>query len=313
MKTALTLCIALFLIGCKDAPPEPAHVGYIEADWVYISAPEPGWITARPIVEGQELYEGDVVFELDKELQETALTQAEGQVEKADAQAKNLKTGARPAEIRALQAKLAEAKAQLAQAKSDRDRILKLVAQGVVPRTQGEKVTTAYTSAKARVKAAEEAIRIAKLGGRKALKQAATAAEKSALAARTRAQINLQRRTVLARTSGRIEEIFRHQGEFVTTGTPIVSILPKDGLKARFFVSQAELPHIKIGEEIQITADGQTTPTTAKISYISNQAEYTPPVIYSVGSRDKLVFLVEATLEPGTNLHPGLPIDVSLP
>jgi len=51
----------------------------------------------------------------------------------------------------------------------------------------------------------------------------------------------------------------------------------------------------------------------AKITYISKKAEYTPPIIYSKESRDKMVFLVEAKADQNVDfLHTGLPVDVSL-
>jgi HlyD family secretion protein len=48
------------------------------------------------------------------------------------------------------------------------------------------------------------------------------------------------------------------------------------------------------------------------VSFISPQAEYTPPVLYSQENRYKLVFLVELVFEPGpaAGLHPGQPVDV---
>ena len=48
----------------------------------------------------------------------------------------------------------------------------------------------------------------------------------------------------------------------------------------------------------------------AVISRIASDAEFTPPVIYSADERDKLVFEVEARLPAGSNLRPGLPVDV---
>lgn len=313
MKHFLFLLSALAIFGCQKAPPPDAHIGYIEADWIYISAPEPGRITARPVAEGQSLEPGDVVFTLDDERQKIAISQAETRIQKARAQYENLQTGARPTELKALQAKLDETLVNLKQAKLDYDRISKLVKDGVVPKTQGEIVSTKYAAAKARVKAAREAIRIAKLDGRTALKNAANAEIELAQEAKHLAEENLQRRTVLARTSGRIEDVFRHEGEFVTTGTPILSLLPQDGLKARFYVTQAELANLSIGQKVELKADGRAEPVSAEISYIAKEAEYTPPVIYSVGVRSKLLFLVEANLDANTPLRPGLPVDVTLP
>lgn len=313
MKMITILLGVLIISGCAKDVTETKLVGYIEADWVYIAAPEPGWITARPVTEGQILNIGDVVFELDRERQIAAVRQASESVEQTKAKTRDLNTGARPAEIRALEAKLEEANAQLTQARSERDRISPLVEQGIEPRNRGEKVIASYEMAVARVKAAKDAIDIAHLSGRKATKEAALATQKSAQAAKLSAEINLQRRTILAQTSGRIEEVFHYPGEFVPIGAPVVSLLPKDGLKVRFFVSQSELPKLKIGQVVNIKADGNKTAIPAKISYIASQAEYTPPVIYSARSREKLVFLIEATLPTDANLHPGLPVDVDFP
>jgi HlyD family secretion protein len=48
------------------------------------------------------------------------------------------------------------------------------------------------------------------------------------------------------------------------------------------------------------------------ISYISPDAEYTPPVIYSREMRAKLVYLVEAKPRQPAALRPGQPVDVTL-
>ena len=54
-------------------------------------------------------------------------------------------------------------------------------------------------------------------------------------------------------------------------------------------------------------------PLAAQVTFISPQAEYTPPVIYSRENRSKLVFLVEARPdEPNPALHPGLPVEVTV-
>jgi HlyD family secretion protein len=49
---------------------------------------------------------------------------------------------------------------------------------------------------------------------------------------------------------------------------------------------------------------------TATISFIAAQEEFTPPVIFSVGNREKLVFKLEARTPQGLALHPGQPIQV---
>jgi HlyD family secretion protein len=91
-------------------------------------------------------------------------------------------------------------------------------------------------------------------------------------------------------------------------------MLPPQNIKLRFFVPETVLGSIRIGQTITAQCDGCGNPITAQITYISPQAEYTPPIIYSRESRTKLVYLIEArpTAEDAVRLHPGQPLDISL-
>ena len=76
---------------------------------------------------------------------------------------------------------------------------------------------------------------------------------------------------------------------------------------------QTELARVQIDGSVQVTVDG-SDPVAARISYVSTQPEFTPPVIYSRENRAKLVFMVEARFAPeyAATLHPGQPVDVRL-
>jgi HlyD family secretion protein len=95
----------------------------------------------------------------------------------------------------------------------------------------------------------------------------------------------------------------------------VVAILPPENVKARFFVPETKLGAVRIGQPVQLRCDGCAAPIAAKVTYIAPQAEFTPPVIFSKDSRARLVFLVEArpSREDATKLHPGQPLDVTLP
>ncbi|WP_143435230.1 HlyD family secretion protein, partial [Henriciella aquimarina] len=135
-------------------------------------------------------------------------------------------------------------------------------------------------------------------------------ATSSAEAQKRAAAYRLEERSSEAPEGGRIEEIFYRVGEYVTPGQPVVSILPPRGLKVRFFVPEAELPEISIGKTVRVKADGLASPVDASVSFISHDAEFTPPVIYSRDTRGKLVFLIEADLPQEAGFHPGLPVEV---
>ena len=107
-----------------------------------------------------------------------------------------------------------------------------------------------------------------------------------------------------------MQDTFFVEGEWVPAGRPVASILPPGNVKARFYVPETVVGGIAIGRPVEISCDG-CSKVEAKVSYVSSQAEYTPPVLYSKESRSKLMFLVEARL-PGAELRPGQPVDVRL-
>jgi HlyD family secretion protein len=115
-----------------------------------------------------------------------------------------------------------------------------------------------------------------------------------------------------AQQSGLVYDTLFRQGEWVPAGKPVVVLLPPQNIKVRAFVPEPRIGLIHYGDEVRVAVDGVPDPFLGKVSYISPQAEYTPPVIYSRESRAKLVFMVESVFDPqaSANLHPGQPVDV---
>ncbi len=309
--SAIFSACVCFLGACTQEDRRAAYTGYVEAEFVYIAAPQNGWITEGHIREGDAVAVGDVLFELDNGQQTAIVATAAARAAQANAQLRDIQTGARPAEIKALEAQLAEAESVLVQATAERDRWVPLVEEGNASQARGDEVVAAYKSAAARVEAAREAIEVARLAGRSGAQDAAEAAAESARAQLDEAEWTLSERIVKARVSGRVEDVFHREGEFVSAGSPVVSLLPENALKVRFFVPQDELPRVDVGQTVSVFADGLESPLPARVSYVANEAEFTPPVIYSVASRQKLVFLVEARLVGNQKLRPGLPVNVA--
>jgi len=124
----------------------------------------------------------------------------------------------------------------------------------------------------------------------------------------------LEQKSVMAPVAARVQDTFFVEGEWVPAGRPVASLLPPGNVKVRFYVPETILGGLQSGKEIEMRCDGCPAPVTAKVTFISSQAEYTPPVLYSRESRGKLLFLVEARPAPadGARLRPGQPVDVRL-
>jgi HlyD family secretion protein len=126
-------------------------------------------------------------------------------------------------------------------------------------------------------------------------------------------QTRMARRNAYSPAEATVEQIYYRPGETVPAGRPVVALLPPGNLKFRFFAPQAVLPEIQYGQTIGVSCDGCEKGLTAKVSFISRSVEFTPPVIYSLEERAKLVFLIEARPEHPEKFRVGQPVTVTLP
>ena len=159
----------------------------------------------------------------------------------------------------------------------------------------------------------DRAASLSKTGsGTQASLDAAVSALRVAEARVNTSQTQLARRKGFAPVGGIIQQIYFREGEMVPERRPVLSIMPPGNMKLRFFVPEAELPKISIGDEVKVTCDNCAAGLTARIYFISTTAEYTPPVIYSLDERSKLVYLIQARPSRPDSLRVGQPISVFL-
>ena len=123
-------------------------------------------------------------------------------------------------------------------------------------------------------------------------------------------QTRLARRSGFAPVSGTVQQIYFRGGEMVPAQRPVLSIMPPGNMKVRFFVPETELPKLAIGDEVRVACDNCAGDLTAKIYFIATMAEYTPPVIYSMDERNKLVYLIQARPSRPDSLRVGQPVSV---
>jgi HlyD family secretion protein len=304
--------LTLALVSCGSSSLPEALTGYVEAEHIYISGLETGWITAAAVREGDRVTAGQLLLSLDSERQSLELDEATQRAQQAQAQRRDLLSGARPEELSRLDAQLTEAKSALRLATIELRRLRGLRRTDAVSEAAVDKANAEYSASKARVENARAAISVAKLPARQETVLAATAAAEAAVAAQAKAQWRLDQRQLTARQAGLVTAVYYRQGEQLPAGSPALALLPDDGLKVRFFVPQSRAVEFSPGTAVGIRQDGSADTIRATVSYLAEQVEFTPPVIYSVANREKLVFMVEARLPAHSQLHAGQPVDVEL-
>ena len=154
---------------------------------------------------------------------------------------------------------------------------------------------------------------VARLPARPQAIAAAEAAVAGAEAARDKAQWNLEQRELILTEPVTVFDIIRRPGEIAGPSAPVLSVLGDNAVKLRLYVPETSFSAIAVGSALDVHCDGCPEGLSATVTYVADAAEFTPPVIYSLENRQKLVYLVEARPATPGGLKPGQIVDVTLP
>ena len=307
---AIPLAASLFS-AC--GPAAPLAVGYVEGEFVLLAPIETAQVETVSVRRGDRVEAGKVVATLERGDAEIAVADAEAGLARAKAQLADLRLGKRPEEIAVLEAAVRSAKAQAEEAKRVLARAQDLFKRGIAPESQFDEASTRMELADAEVRQAEANLTVAGLAARAETIKAAEYQVNQAEAQLEQARWRLSKRMLEAPSPGRIDDVIRNAGDIAGPSAPVISMLPDGAVKLRVFVPEAQFSLVKVGSLLDVRCDGCPDGLTARVSYVSPDPEFTPPVIYSIETRQKLVYLVEARPEgEASPLQPGQIVDVRL-
>lgn len=340
--------------------------GNMEVTDVELSFRIPGWVERRTVSEGQLVQRGQEVAALDR----TELTQevelrkrevaaaraalaeleagsrpeeiaeAEAFVAQAKARVAELEAGSRPQEVAAAKAAVARATADTDYRKTELARMEQLHKSGAATNQELDTSRTAYVVADARLREAQEQLKLVEEGPRaEQIEQAkaalAQAQQRLALVkkgprqevvdqARARlqqteqalaiAQTRLTYTALTSPVSGLVLSENVEAGEYVAAGTPIVTVADLNNIWLRAYINETDLGRVKVGQAVRVTTD--TYPGKVyegRISFIASEAEFTPKNVQTPKERVKLVYRVKITVaNPNMELKPGMPADAEI-
>ncbi|WP_274423763.1 HlyD family secretion protein [Chelativorans sp. YIM 93263] len=305
--------IGLLFSAC--AVPQPLAVGYVEGEYVLLAPIEAGQVQAVNVRRGDRVEAGDTIARLEQKEVEIAVAQAQATLAEAEAQLANLKQGKRKEEIAVLEAALSSAEAQQSEAQRVLSRTQNLFDRGTATQAQLDQAQTDVDMAEARIGEAKANLAVSRLPARPQEIKAAEDRREQAKAALEQAKWRLSERVIEAPAKGRIDDIIRNPGDLAGPSAPIVSMLPDGAVKLKLYLPEPDFSEVKVGTLLDVRCDGCPDGLRARVSYVSPDPEFTPPVIYSLEMRQKLVFLIEA--EPvgeaaERRLQPGQIVDVAI-
>ncbi|MBU4528826.1 MAG: HlyD family efflux transporter periplasmic adaptor subunit [Hoeflea sp.] len=293
--------------------PGPLAVGYVEGEYVLVAPIETAQIVDLAVRRGDRVTAGQPLGRLERRDAEIAVAQAEAALTQAESQLANLQEGRRPEEIASIEAALSSAKAQAEEAGRVMQRHKDLLARGISTQATFDSASTSVELARAKVAELEANLAVARLPARANEIKAAQASVEQAKAVLDTAEWRLAKRTLLIPQSGVVSDIIRNTGEVAGPQAPVLSVLPDGALKLKLYVPEFALSSLSVGAQLTVRCDGCGEGMRATVSYISSDPEFTPPVIYSLETRQKLVYLIEARPEDGAwALAPGQIVDVAL-
>lgn len=288
--------------------------GYVEGKFVYVASPQGGRLDQLSVARGDVVSINHPMFTLDREPEASAASQAEQVLHSDEARLADLQTGKRPPEVDVVRAQLAQAQAENKKSVDLLKSYEKQYAAGGISETDLITARAAVESDAALVRQYQHDIAVAELPGREQQLRAQSDVVAADRAALQQAQWKLQEKQISSPRAGLVFDTLYRTGEWVAAGNPIVQLLPPENIEIRFFVPESLVGGLKLGQTVSVHCDGCPSPVAAAITFISNQVEYTPPVIYSNENRAKLVFMVIAkpSVDNAPLLHPGQPLEVAL-
>jgi HlyD family secretion protein len=304
--------IFLLLAACEK-PQTTVFQGYAEGEWVYVSAPVSGYLEKLAVDKGQEVKTGELLFTLENRPEIYGVQEARKSVDQAVHKLNDLKKGVRASEMEALTARLKAAKLRMEFAEKEYRRREGLLRKKIFPEEEVDRSRTEYDVARRQMEEIQADMTTAGLGSRPDAVLAAETQVDTAKSRMEQASWSLEQKSQNSPVYGPIFDTYFQPGEWVPAGRPVVSILPAQNRKIRFFIPEPLLGKFRVGQELKAVWDGSAEVIPCRISYISPSAEYTPPVIFSSENRSKLVFLAEAVpKDPSAagKLHPGQPVEV---
>ncbi|PAP97009.1 HlyD family secretion protein [Mesorhizobium wenxiniae] len=302
---------ALLFSAC--APAAPLAVGYVEGDYVLLAPIEVAQVETISVKRGDRVVPGTPMVTLESADARIAVVQAEAALAQAQAQLADLQVGKRPEEIEVLKAQVDMAKAQAADAKRRYTRASDLFKRGTGTQADFDTASATLETANAQVGQAEANLAVGGLPARPETIKAAENQVSQAQSALEQARWRLSKRVLAAPSPGRVNDVIRNPGDTAGPTAPVISMLPDGAVKLSVYVPESAFSSVKVGTLLNVHCDGCGPDVKARISYVSPDPEFTPPVIYSLETRQKLVYLVEARPEGDSSaLQPGQIVDVDL-
>lgn len=304
LLSLLILCIA----SCKLS--NTKLQGFIDSDPIYLNSPVSGRLVKLNIAEGDYVNSGDSAFVLHDSTLNNQEQTLIAELSRNKAILADSSQGMRQSALLVLEANLEQAQARYDLAIVRYERALKLKNKGAIDQDKFDGYKFDKIRLAAVVAEAKANIIDAKKGARTNLKKANEAAVAASEFNLKQVQSKLQQQIGVTPKYGYILDTYYALGEWVPAFKPIASLVDPNDLFIKFYLPISLSRQVNVGDKINYQIYGSNKLHKAKISFISSEATYTPPMVFSDNNNEKYVYLARAKVNKSKSLRLGQPVTV---
>lgn len=303
--------LLLFTLTACDRNSNHTFQGYVESGNLLLASPFSGNLINLAVTRGEFVHKDDLLFQLDPNPQQLQVSQSDFLLEEGQYNLKDSQDPRRKPEVKAAEAAVAQVEARLRLAELRKKRYDYLYQKKATDLDRSDEAREHVIELEESKKQTEAELELAKLGARKN-KIEEKKSRVNVLIQKTKlSKWELAQKSGYAPSSGIVFDTYYHEGEWVPAGSPVVSFLVPEYINIQFYVPVSMLSKLHTTQTVYFTCEGCAAKNEAVINYISPEAEYLPPLVYSRSNYDKLVFRIKASPEKPGLFKPGQPVTIT--
>ncbi len=280
----------VFLAACSGNNDPSDAYGNFEVDDVIISAEANGKLMLYNAEEGKKLAKGDLVAVIDSTDLDLKRKQLKAQLASVSSKIENIN------------AQIEVRQQQIQNITIDKNRVEKLMKDGAATQKQMDDINGQLDVVQKEI------------GSIKTQKTAVLAEMEAIKAQIAQVEESVDKCVVKNPLTGIVLEKYAEPFEVTAFGKPLYKIANLDEMTLRVYVSGAQLPHVKLGQEVEVLIDKDKKSDqklSGRVSWISESAEFTPKIIQTKEGRVNMVYAVKVKVKNDGTLKIGMPGEVN--
>lgn len=301
-KLIVFISVALLLHACASKNDYDAS-GNFEADEVIVSAQQNGVLLSYSVKEGNQLQAGDKIGQIDVKVVELQKLQTEASIA-----ALSEKTAAPNDQAELVHRQLEVQQSQLTQQLREKTRTENLVEADAATRKQLDDINAAIDQLKKQIAVTEQQLKLNTYNTN--VQNRSILSEKAPMErASEQLQEQINKGQIINPVTGTVLVSYALQGEMQVVGKPLYKIANTDTLKLKAYITGAQLPQIKVGQQVKVRIDNgkdnyKEYPGT--ITWVSAKSEFSPKTIQTKDERANLVYAIKVRVKNDGYLKIGM-------